>query len=57
MKKNEKKATDNEDIIKKVPLDGPISQLLEKFVETHFRPEEFIKRKRILQTFSISLGI
>ena len=35
-----------EDIIKKVPLDGPISQLLEKFVETHFRPEEFIKRKR-----------
>ena len=35
-----------EDIIKKVPLDGPISNLLEKFVEQHFKPEEFIKRKR-----------
>jgi len=35
-----------EDIIKKVPLDGPISDLLEKFVEQHFKPEEFIKRKR-----------
>ena len=35
-----------EDIIKKVPLDGPISELLEKFVEKHFKPEEFIKRKR-----------
>ena len=35
-----------EDIIKKVPLDGPISELLEKFVEQHFKPEEFIKRKR-----------
>ena len=33
-------------IIKKVPLDGPISELLEKFVEQHFKPEEFIKRKR-----------
>ena len=35
-----------EDIIKKVPLEGPISDLLEKFVEQHFKPEEFIKRKR-----------
>ncbi len=35
-----------EDIIKKVPLDGPISNLLEKFVEKHFKPELFIKRKR-----------
>ena len=35
-----------EDIIKKIPLKGPISDLLEKFVEQHFKPEEFIKRKR-----------
>ena len=35
-----------EDIIKKVPLEGPIFELLEKFVEQHFKPEEFIKRKR-----------
>ena len=35
-----------EDIIKKVPLEGPIFNLLEKFVEQHFKPEEFIKRKR-----------
>ena len=35
-----------EDLIRKVPLSGPISKLLEKFVEKHFEPETFIKRKR-----------
>ena len=35
-----------EDKVEKVPLYGPIADLLEKFVEFHFQPEEFKKRKR-----------
>jgi len=35
-----------EDKVEKVPLYGPIADLLEKFVEFHFHPEEFKKRKR-----------
>ena len=35
-----------EDRVEKVPLYGPIADLLEKFVEFHFHPEEFKKRKR-----------
>ena len=35
-----------EDKVEKVPLYGPIAELLEKFVEFHFHPEEFKKRKR-----------
>ncbi|MDC0543572.1 DUF3305 domain-containing protein [Alphaproteobacteria bacterium] len=35
-----------EDRVEKIPLYGPIADLLEKFVEFHFHPEEFKKRKR-----------
>ena len=35
-----------EDRVEKVPLYGPIAELLEKFVNFHFHPEEFKKRKR-----------
>jgi len=35
-----------EDRVEKVPLYGPIAELLEKFVHFHFHPEEFKKRKR-----------
>ena len=35
-----------EDKVEKVPLYGPIAELLNKFVDIHFHPEEFIKRKR-----------
>jgi hypothetical protein len=35
-----------EDRIEKIPLYGPIAELLEKFVSFHFHPEEFKKRKR-----------
>lgn len=35
-----------EDQIMKVPLAGPMAVLVEDFVETFFKPEEFIKRKR-----------
>lgn len=35
-----------EDRIEKIPLYGPIAELLEKFVNFHFHPEEFKKRKR-----------
>ena len=35
-----------EDKVEKIPLYGPIAELLEKFVEFHFHPEEFKKRKR-----------
>ena len=35
-----------EDSVEKIPLYGPIAELLEKFVEFHFHPEEFKKRKR-----------
>ena len=35
-----------EDKVEKVPLYGPILELLNKFVSIHFHPEEFKKRKR-----------
>ena len=35
-----------EDRVEKIPLYGPIAELLEKFVEFHFHQEEFKKRKR-----------
>jgi|TARA_B110000495_G_scaffold86178_1_gene74252 hypothetical protein len=35
-----------EDKVEKIPLYGPIAELLEKFVEFHFHPEKFKKRKR-----------
>ncbi len=35
-----------EDKVEKVPLYGPIAELLSKFVGVHFHPEEFKKRKR-----------
>ena len=35
-----------EDKVEKIPLYGPIAELLEKFVEFHFHPEAFKKRKR-----------
>ena len=35
-----------EDKVEKVPLYGPIEELLNKFVGVHFHPEEFKKRKR-----------
>ena len=35
-----------EDRVEKIPLYGPIGELLEKFVSFHFHPEEFKKRKR-----------
>ena len=35
-----------EDKVEKVPLYGPIAELVNKFVGVHFHPEEFKKRKR-----------
>ena len=35
-----------EDQIEKLPLQGPIAQFVEAFVEQHFTPEVFVKRKR-----------
>ena len=35
-----------EDKVEKVPLYGPILELLNKFVSIHFHPKEFKKRKR-----------
>ena len=35
-----------EDQIEKLPLHGPIAQFVESFVEQHFTPEVFVKRKR-----------
>ena len=35
-----------EDKVEKVPLYGPIEELLNKFVGAHFHPEKFKKRKR-----------
>jgi hypothetical protein len=35
-----------EDQIEKLPLQGPIAQFVETFVEKHFTPEVFVKRKR-----------
>ena len=35
-----------EDQIEKLPLQGPIAQFVESFVEQHFTPEVFVKRKR-----------
>ena len=35
-----------EDQIEKLPLQGPIAQVVESFVEEHFTPEVFVKRKR-----------
>ena len=35
-----------EDQIEKLPLQGPIAQFVESFVEQHFTPEVFVKRER-----------
>tara|TARA_A200000113_G_scaffold51504_1_gene42397 strand:+ start:932 stop:1540 length:609 start_codon:yes stop_codon:yes gene_type:complete len=35
-----------EDQIEKLPLQGPIAQFVEAFVDQHFTPEVFVKRKR-----------
>lgn len=35
-----------EDQIEKLPLQGPIALFVESFVEQHFTPEVFVKRKR-----------
>jgi len=35
-----------EDQIEKLPLQGPIADFVKEFVEIHFKPEPFIKRKR-----------
>ena len=35
-----------EDQVEKLPLQGPIAQFVEAFVEQHFTPEVFVKRKR-----------
>ena len=35
-----------EDQIEKLPLQGPIAQFVESFVEQHFTPDVFVKRKR-----------
>ena len=35
-----------EDQIEKLPLQGPIADFVKEFVEIHFNPEPFIKRKR-----------
>ena len=35
-----------EDQVEKLPLQGPIAQFVESFVEQHFTPEVFVKRKR-----------
>ena len=35
-----------EDQIEKLPLQGPMAQFVEAFVDQHFTPEVFVKRKR-----------
>ena len=35
-----------EDQVEKLPLQGPIAEFVKEFVEIHFKPEPFIKRKR-----------
>ena len=35
-----------EDQIEKLPLHGPIADFVREFVDIHFKPEPFIKRKR-----------
>ena len=35
-----------EDQVEKLPLQGPIAEFVREFVEIHFKPEPFIKRKR-----------
>ena len=35
-----------EDQVMKVPLVGPMAEFVSEFVETYYRPESFIKRKR-----------
>ena len=35
-----------EDQVEKLPLQGPIAEFVKQFVEIHFKPEPFIKRKR-----------
>ena len=35
-----------EDQVEKLPLQGPIADFVREFVEIHFKPEPFIKRKR-----------
>ncbi|WP_443644790.1 DUF3305 domain-containing protein [Candidatus Ponderosibacter sp. Uisw_141_02] len=35
-----------EDQVEKLPLQGPIADFVKEFVEIHFNPEPFIKRKR-----------
>ena len=35
-----------EDQVEKLPLQGPIADFVKEFVEIHFKPEPFIKRKR-----------
>ena len=39
-----------EDKVEKIPLYGPIAELLEKFVEFHFHPEELKKEKETKKT-------
>ena len=34
------------DIIVKLPLAGPVAKLAQEFVNTYFKPEKFVKRKR-----------
>ena len=35
-----------EDQVEKLPLQGPIAEFVADFVEAHFRPESFVKRRR-----------
>lgn len=35
-----------EDQVIKMPLTGPMAEFVENFVETYFKPEKFVKRKR-----------
>ncbi len=35
-----------EDQVEKLPLQGPIAEFVAAFVEAHFKPETFVKRKR-----------
>ena len=35
-----------EDQVEKLPLQGPIAEFVKEFVEIHFKPEPFVKRKR-----------
>jgi hypothetical protein len=35
-----------EDQVEKLPLQGPVAEFLREFVEIHFKPEPFKKRKR-----------